>query len=77
MDRDGRSAAVPRLPGRAERVRALRLVSRKREVLMARTGGQVNDGSRRVERGRMPKGSLEEPMTITEGPWRLLRKRRP
>lgn len=41
---------------------------------MARkSGGQVNPATGRVERGRMPKGSLEEPMTIKDGPLRWLR----
>jgi hypothetical protein len=33
-----------------------------------RTGGQVNPGTGRVEKGRMPKGSCEEPATFKEGP---------
>lgn len=44
---------------------------------MARkTGGQVNYDTRRVERGRMPKGSLEDAMTIKEGPLSRLLNRR-
>lgn len=36
---------------------------------MARkTGGQLNEATGRVETGRIPRGSLEEPMTIKEGP---------
>jgi hypothetical protein len=39
-----------------------------------RTGGRVGDDGR-VVTGRMPKGSLEEPMTIKDGPFRVFRKR--
>jgi hypothetical protein len=42
---------------------------------MARkTGGQLGDNGR-VVKGRMPKGSLEEPMTIKDGPFRVFRKK--
>lgn len=40
-----------------------------------RTGGQLNESTGRVERGRMPKGSLDEPMVIVDGPMRIFRKR--
>jgi translation elongation factor EF-Tu-like GTPase len=44
---------------------------------MARkTGGQVNDVTGRVERGRMPKGSLEDVVTIKEGPLSRLLNRK-
>lgn len=40
---------------------------------MARkTGGQFNEATGRVETGRMPKGSVEEPRTFKEGPLRRL-----
>jgi hypothetical protein len=42
---------------------------------MAKKGGQLNESTGRVERGRMPKGSLEEPMTIKDGPFRVFRKK--
>lgn len=43
---------------------------------MARkTGGLLNDSTGKVERGRMPKGSLEEPTVIIDGPMRIFRKR--
>lgn len=40
-----------------------------------RTGGQLNPDTGKVERGRMPKGSLEEPTVIKDGPLRIFRKR--
>lgn len=35
--------------------------------MASKTGGQVNSRGR-VEKGRVPKGSLEEPVTFKEGP---------
>jgi hypothetical protein len=44
---------------------------------MARkSGGQLNESTGRVERGRVPKGSLEEPMTFKEGPLSRLLNRK-
>lgn len=40
-----------------------------------KTGGQLNSDTGRVERGRMPRGSLDEPMTIKDGPFRVFRKK--
>jgi len=41
---------------------------------MARTGGRLGDNGK-VVKGRMPQGSLEEPMTIKDGPFRVFRKK--
>jgi hypothetical protein len=40
--------------------------------MVRKTGGQVNESMGRVERGRMPKGSLDEVRTFKEGPLRRL-----
>jgi hypothetical protein len=42
-----------------------------------KTGGQVNTSTGRVEKGRMPQGSCEEPHTFKEGPLaRLIGRKR-
>jgi hypothetical protein len=41
---------------------------------MNRTGGQLNPETGRVEKGRMPKGSIESCQTIKDGPMRIFRK---
>jgi hypothetical protein len=43
--------------------------------MMSRTGGQVNPETGRVEKGRMPKGSVEECRTIKDGPLRVFRRK--
>ncbi len=42
--------------------------------MRGKTGGRLHDGGW-VRTGRMPKGSLEEPMTIKDGPFRVFRKK--
>lgn len=42
---------------------------------MAKSGGQLNPSSGRVEKGRLPKGSLEDPYTFKDGPMRIFRKK--
>jgi hypothetical protein len=42
-----------------------------------KTGGQLNPDTGRVEKGRMPQGSCEEPRTFKEGPLaRILGRKR-
>jgi hypothetical protein len=46
------------------------------EQMRARkTGGQVNESTGKVERGRMPKGSVEDATVIYDGPFAALRRR--
>lgn len=40
--------------------------------MAGRTGGQLNPNTGRVEKGRIPKGSCEEPATFKEGPFKRL-----
>lgn len=40
-----------------------------------RTGGQLNERTGKVERGRMPRGTLEGCVTIKDGPLRIFRKK--
>lgn len=42
---------------------------------MAKLGGLRDAQTGKVSKGRMPKGSLEEPMTIKDGPSRIFRKK--
>lgn len=45
--------------------------------MASKSGGQVNADTGRVEKGRMPKGSVEEPHTFKEGPLaRLIGRKR-
>lgn len=40
-----------------------------------KTGGQLNETTGRVEKGRMPKGSLGGAATVYGGPFAALRRR--
>lgn len=40
-----------------------------------KTGGRLNGSTRRVESGRMPKGSTEDATVIYDGPFAALRRR--
>jgi hypothetical protein len=40
-----------------------------------KTGGQLNENTGRVEKGRLPKGSTEDATVIYDGPFAALRRR--